>query len=122
LILRKKQGDLLDENTEISTEFAASWSEHFEGKHTHDLFSCSLDDAPDTIENDRIEKVGEVEYTLDGLDMTKVKQTVDEDGTKWYSLDLTLNIRLGDEVGHMVFRILCRGREIGKAELGLATT
>jgi hypothetical protein len=54
--------------------------------------------------------------------MTKVKQTVDENGLKWYQLDLTLNIRLGDEVGHMVFRILCRGREIGKAQLGLSTT
>ena len=69
-----------------------------------------------------IEKVGEVEYTLDGLDMTKVKNIVDANGTRWYKLELTLNIRMSDEIGLLVFRIMCRGREVGKAELGFSYT
>jgi hypothetical protein len=58
---------------------------------------------------------------MDSLDLAKVKQTVDDNSVKWYSLDLALNICLGDEVGHMAFRILCPRKEIGQAQLGIST-
>lgn len=49
----ESQGALLDDDTEISTSFYSHFSEYFDGKHTHDLYSCSLDEAPETIENER---------------------------------------------------------------------
>ncbi|KAF9765176.1 hypothetical protein IL306_002586 [Fusarium sp. DS 682] len=47
------KGALLNEETEISTSFYSHFSEYFDGKHSHDLYSCSLDEAPETIENER---------------------------------------------------------------------
>ncbi|WJG37027.1 uncharacterized protein FOBCDRAFT_146923, partial [Fusarium oxysporum Fo47] len=91
------KGALLDDDTEISTSFYSHFSEYFDGKHTHDLFSCSLDEAPETIENERIEKVGEVLYTIDGIDKTKIKSIQDANGIHWYQLLLTLTIRLSDD-------------------------
>ncbi|KAH7195423.1 hypothetical protein DER44DRAFT_704305 [Fusarium oxysporum] len=91
------KGALLDDDTEISTSFYSHFSEYFDGKHTHDLFSCSLDEAPETIENERIEKVGEVLYTIDGIDKTKIKSIKDANGIHWYQLLLTLTIRLSDD-------------------------
>ena len=44
---------MIDEGTETNTSFSSCFSEYFEGKHTHDLYACSLDDAPDSIENER---------------------------------------------------------------------
>ncbi|KAG4293232.1 hypothetical protein FPRO06_12720 [Fusarium proliferatum] len=93
------KGALLDDDTEISTSFYSHFSEYFDGKHTHDLYSCSLDEAPETIENERIEKVGEVLYTIDdiGIDKTKIKSIQDANGIHWYQLLLTLTIRLSDD-------------------------
>jgi hypothetical protein len=54
--------------------------------------------------------------------MTKIKSTVDDSGIRWYRLELTLNIRMSDEIGLLVFRIICRGKEVGKAELGFSYT
>ncbi|KAJ0131460.1 Secondary metabolism regulator laeA [Fusarium oxysporum f. sp. albedinis] len=117
------KGALLDDDTEISTSFYSHFSEYFDGKHTHDLFSCSLDEAPETIENERIEKVGEVLYTIDGIDKTKIKSIQDANGIHWYQLLLTLTIRLSDdEVGVLVCRIFYRGKEVGKAEIGYSFT
>ncbi|EMT74226.1 hypothetical protein FOC4_g10002707 [Fusarium odoratissimum] len=117
------KGALLDDDTEISTSFYSHFSEYFDGKHTHDLFSCSLDEAPETIENERIEKVGEVLYTIDGIDKTKIKSIQDANGIHWYQLLLTLTIRLSDdEVGVLVCRIYYRGKEVGKAEIGYSFT
>lgn len=65
-----------------------------------------------------IERVGRVVYSLDRLDHTKVRSAV-VDGVTHYSISLTLNIRLNDEMGHLVFRILHGGREVGKAEIDL---
>ncbi|EWG55683.1 hypothetical protein FVEG_17568 [Fusarium verticillioides 7600] len=119
------KGALLDDDTEISTSFYSHFSEYFDGKHTHDLYSCSLDEAPETIENERIEKVGEVLYTIDdiGIDKTKIKSIQDANGIHWYQLLLTLTIRLSDDdVGVLVCRIFCRGKEVGKAEIGYSFT
>ncbi len=69
-----------------------------------------------------IECVGAVRYSLDGLDLTKVKSTVDANGTKWYGVELTLNIRMADEAGVFIYRIMFRGREVGKAELSFSFT
>ncbi|RKL00215.1 hypothetical protein BFJ68_g12900 [Fusarium oxysporum] len=87
------KGALLDDDTEISTSFYSHFSEYFDGKHTHDLFSCSLDEAPETIENE----LGEVLYTIDGIDKTKIKSIQDANGIHWYQLLLTLTIRLSDD-------------------------
>ncbi|KAB5532751.1 hypothetical protein GE09DRAFT_1291926 [Coniochaeta sp. 2T2.1] len=78
-------------------------------KYTHDLYSCSLDDAPETIESDRVEPVGKVVYTLDDLDISKVKSVVDENGSKWCEFELTLTMRMDDEVGHWYSRCCTAG-------------
>lgn len=100
-----------------------------------------MDEAPATIENERmyisfirpivtelvalvakieigIEEVGEVRYSLQGVDQEKLPYKLIDD-VRSYDIPLTLNMRMNDEVGHLVFRILFDGKEIGKAEIDL---
>lgn len=65
-----------------------------------------------------IEEVGEVIYTLLGVDRATLPQ-VTKAGVTHYKIPLTLNIRLGDEAGHLVFRILYQGKEVGKAAISI---
>ncbi|KAK0717343.1 hypothetical protein B0T26DRAFT_775631 [Lasiosphaeria miniovina] len=115
-------GAILNTDTETNTTFGMYVSEGGDLEDAHELYSCSLDDAPEDIENDRIEHVGTIKYSLESIDLTKVKSTVDENGHKWYRLELVLNIRMGDEAGVLVYRIFYRGREVGKAELSFSYT
>ncbi|KAH0528137.1 hypothetical protein TsFJ059_003035 [Trichoderma semiorbis] len=112
------KGELIDHETEINSEFEA----HFKNIPTtrkYTLYSCNLDDAPETIEDDRIEKVGKIVATLDGLNKDDLKH-VEKHGTTYYALPLTLNIRLDDEAGHLAFRIFHRDKEVGKAAINIA--
>ena len=59
---------------------------------------------------------------IGGVDSNTLKSTYDEDGLKWYLLKLTLTIRLSDEVGLLVCRILHRGKEVGKADIAYSFT
>ena len=47
------QGVAIHKDTEVDSVFFAHISEHEIRNYTHNLFCCSLDDAPDTIENER---------------------------------------------------------------------
>lgn len=62
--------------------------------------------------------MGTVSYDLDGIDETKVESVV-KDSVTYYKLHLTLNIRLDDDSGHLVFRLLHDGKEVGKAGIDL---
>jgi hypothetical protein len=66
-----------------------------------------------------VELVGTVAYDLTNIDKSKVRHVV-KDGITQYSVSLTLNIRLDDESGHLVFRILCDGKEVGKAGIDIS--
>ena len=83
---------------------------------------CSNRSSTPGLTRPGIEKVGTIKYNLDNLDVSKVRSVEDENGIKWCKLDLVLNIRMGDEVGHLEPRIFYRGREVGKAELAISTT
>lgn len=70
-----------------------------------------------------IERVGEIEYTLDKLDLSKIEDSkTDEEGRMMYKVWLTLDIRMSDEAGLLVFRVLHNGEECGKAKLGFSYT
>ncbi|CAM1511902.1 Fc.00g094150.m01.CDS01 [Cosmosporella sp. VM-42] len=114
-------GAVIDETTEISSSFQKTMTYGWlYATHRSSLYCCSLDEGPESIESDRIEKVGEVSYTLDKLDMGNVESKVDNDGVKQYRVSFQLNIRLDDESGHLVFRVLHGEKEIGKAAIDLA--
>lgn len=69
-----------------------------------------------------VETIGRILYTLHDMDWSQVpnvKRLIEENGETCTEIPLVLNIRLDDEVGHLVFRILCNGREAGKAKLDL---
>ncbi|KAK1240839.1 hypothetical protein MKX07_006272 [Trichoderma sp. CBMAI-0711] len=112
------KGDLLNHDTEINSEFFTHYTDEIPLSGKHSLYSCSLDDAPDTIENDRVEEVGEIFYTLNGIDRNSLKK-VKRGRHRYYNLPLTLNIRLNDEAGHLTFRILYQGQEVGKAAISI---
>lgn len=44
---------MIDKTTEINSKFLYYYVGRIPKTATHDLYSCSLDDAPETIENDR---------------------------------------------------------------------
>lgn len=64
-----------------------------------------------------IELVGTVEYSLEGIDQSQMDTTFDASGTGWHKVKLTLNVRMGDEAGILMFRIFHKGKEVGKANL-----
>lgn len=67
------------------------------------------------------EQVGEIEFTLDHVDFSKITNTVvDEEGARRYELNLEIDIRLSDESGMLVFKILCQGKECGSSKLGFS--
>lgn len=66
-----------------------------------------------------IELVGTVVYDLSGVVASKL-QSVMKDGVTHYVLNLVLNIRLDDESGHLIFRILHDGKEVGKAGIDIS--
>ncbi|KAM5349521.1 hypothetical protein ACJ41O_006026 [Fusarium nematophilum] len=79
--------------------------------------SGAYDVPAETIDHKNVEKVGAVEYTLSDLNIDELETTVDEDGMRVYKVRLTLNIRLSDEAGVLVFTILSKGKECGQARL-----
>ncbi|KAL6811160.1 actin-like ATPase domain-containing protein [Trichoderma sp. SZMC 28013] len=111
-------GQFIDYETEINVDFCSYFQGDIPKSNEYILYSCNLDDAPETIENERIEKVGEVVATLDGLSKDGLKH-VKKHGTTYYSLPLTLNIRLDDEAGHLAFRIFYQDKEVGKAAINI---
>ncbi|KAL7790952.1 actin-like ATPase domain-containing protein [Trichoderma ceciliae] len=113
------KGSLMDHKTEINSEFIMQYNDHTPPSSKHILYSCNLDGAPTSIENERVEEVGEVGFTLDGVDPKSLQQ-VTKDGTTYYGLPLTLNIRLDDEIGHLAFRILYKNMEVGKAAIDIS--
>ncbi|KAL6822786.1 actin-like ATPase domain-containing protein [Trichoderma sp. SZMC 28015] len=116
------KGTLIDSKTEINSEFVNSYRGPIIKSGEHFLYSCGLDAAPGTIDDNRVETIGRILYTLHDMDWSQVpnvKRLTEEDGETYTEIPLVLNIRLDDEVGHLVFRILCNGREAGKARLDL---
>ncbi|PTB81358.1 hypothetical protein M440DRAFT_1013941 [Trichoderma longibrachiatum ATCC 18648] len=112
------KGSLLDHETAVNIGFEIHVEDSVPLSGTVDLYSCNLDNAPGTIENERIEVVGKVVYTLTGVNQTSLPQ-IRIGRTTHYKIPLTLNIRLGDEAGHLVFRLLYKGEEVGKAEISI---
>ncbi|KAK2594476.1 hypothetical protein QQS21_007823 [Conoideocrella luteorostrata] len=112
------KGDIIDKTTEVNCKFVVYFTGQVSGTRSHNLYSCSLDDGPETIENDRIEEVGSVVYDVTGVNEAELKKAV-KDGVTTYALKLVLNTRLDDEIGHLVFRILYDGKEIGKAGIDI---
>ncbi|EHK16864.1 uncharacterized protein TRIVIDRAFT_195722 [Trichoderma virens Gv29-8] len=111
--------NLVGPDTEINSEFFLQCTGHLPPSDTHTLYSCNLDNSPETIENERVEEVGSVRYTLDRIDRSSIPQ-VTKYGVTYYKLPLTLNIRLDDEAGHLTFRILYQKQEVGKAEINIS--
>ncbi|KAL7934660.1 actin-like ATPase domain-containing protein [Trichoderma chlorosporum] len=92
------------------------------------LASCfgrleSLDAAPGTVDDSRVEEIGQISYTLYDIDWSRIPnvERLTKNGKTFTRIPLVLNIRLDDDVGHLVFRILCNGREAGTAKLDLDT-
>lgn len=65
-----------------------------------------------------VELLGEINYNCATLDESRFK-TITRQGMRHYQIDLTANVRLDDEVGHLAFRVLHDGKELGKAEIVL---
>ncbi|KAK1674777.1 hypothetical protein BDP55DRAFT_694516 [Colletotrichum godetiae] len=82
-----------------------------------------LDQAPATVENDRVEKIGRVEYTIDGLDVDSdsgVERIMDH-GRMVYGVLLTLRIKMSNETGLLIFKIMVGEKEVGQAKLAFSS-
>ncbi|OAA77585.1 Hsp70 family protein [Akanthomyces lecanii RCEF 1005] len=112
------KGSTIHEDTEISYDCNYSVS----GRGPHDLklklYSCNLDNAPDTIENPRIEIVGHAPVTLGDRELATAKR-VARNGRYVYRVEVTIKTRLNDDSGHLIFRVLVRGLEVGRTTIEL---
>ncbi|KPM42135.1 hypothetical protein AK830_g4382 [Neonectria ditissima] len=75
------KNDILTSDSSISHHYRPHLVLPLASQYTFTLYSCSSDEALDTIDNAQVEEVGDVLYTLDRLDLTKVDQAVRKDGT-----------------------------------------
>ncbi|RSL66600.1 hypothetical protein CEP54_003636 [Fusarium duplospermum] len=114
--------DVLDANWKISQVVCWQFKGRLKQPDAIPLLACSSDKGPETIETEDIELVGYIRYTLDKLDLNKTKQTRRRDGSIAYLVGLTLNIRMSDEDGMFVFKILHEGEECGTAKLAFSYT
>lgn len=111
----------MDKSTEISLPLDITISKGGNTEITLDIVACSLDDAPATIESEHVETVGQVKGAIGQLDYSSLRNNVDDKGEKCYLLSFQVITQLGNDVGHMVFRVVAQGKEIGKAELDIST-
>jgi len=98
------------------------------------MYSCSLDLAPETIENDSkcirslvsgtfanvlqdITLEGVITASFADVDLDKLEFKVNADGTRIYRISLTLVIQLGAVEGTLQCKLLFRGREIGQESI-----
>ncbi|XWW96770.1 hypothetical protein V2A60_004750 [Cordyceps javanica] len=103
-------------------EMICDVSQYVSGTKAHDcrlkLFSCNLDEPPDTIENPRVEIVGAVRFRI-GLDHLLEAEKRNINGKVYYRVVMTVHTRLSDDSGHLVFRMLLGGAEIGRTTIAL---
>ncbi|CAG9945212.1 unnamed protein product [Clonostachys rosea f. rosea IK726] len=117
-----KKGDTIQRSTEISSSMAVQCNETHPVKHFVNLYSCSLGKGPDTIEDDGIEQVGQILYSLDLLDLSTLKSIVDSRGVTWYRPEVEIKIRLDDESGLLAFSVWHSGKEVGTAHIEIASS
>ncbi|KAF8857613.1 hsp70-like protein [Acephala macrosclerotiorum] len=117
MIWEMAKGSEIDETTEIVSDFNLHFHEGSPMMIEHKLYSSSLDAAPETIENERVEMIGMIKGSFADVDLTKLESKVDRQGNKVYRVNLALVIRLGAKEGTLLCKLLMRGREIGKATL-----
>jgi hypothetical protein len=108
------KGDVIDSTTEIRADFNIYFSEGGSMTLDHGLYACSLNSAPETIENERVEKVGNIKGSFADIDLNKHEFRVQKDGTKQYRIKFALTIQLGAKDGTLQCKLLMRGREIGQ--------
>lgn len=60
--------------------------------------------------------MGRVHFHLNPTILSTLETTVYE-GKTYMQADLTLNVRLDDQMGHLVFRVLHNGKQVGRAEI-----
>ncbi|KAH8715147.1 Heat shock protein 12B [Beauveria bassiana] len=110
------KGEKIDKDTEINVNIYSS----VRGTHTCSrelkLYSCNLDTAPESIESPRVELVGKLIYNLTEEHISRGKKKIHGSVTG-YRIPLVVNVRLNDEAGHLVYRVLQDGEEIGKANI-----
>lgn len=61
--------------------------------------------------------IGMIKGSFADIDLTKLESKVDKQGNKAYRVNLSLVIQLGAKEGTLLFKLLMRRREIGKARL-----
>ncbi|KAM3557081.1 hypothetical protein ARSEF4850_005239 [Beauveria asiatica] len=82
------------------------------------LYSCNLDTAPDSIESSRVEMVGNIMFNLAKKHLSKAKKKIHK-GVTHYEVPLVVNVRLNDEAGHLVYRVMQDGEEIARENIAL---
>ncbi|KAM0670580.1 hypothetical protein MY8738_000775 [Beauveria namnaoensis] len=110
------KGEKIHKDTDIN--FSATYA--MEGKPPFAakliLYSCNLDMAPDSIESPRVERVGSIMLALTEKHVSKAPKKIHE-GVTHYLIPLVVNVRLNDEAGHLVYRVMQGGEEIGRANI-----
>ncbi|KAK1465439.1 hypothetical protein CCUS01_07556 [Colletotrichum cuscutae] len=71
-----------------------------------------------------VEKIGTVEYTIDGLNVESDSgvERIMEKGRMMYQVSHILRIKMSDETGLLVFKIMVGEKEVGQAKLAFSST
>ncbi|KAM3500197.1 hypothetical protein MY10362_006621 [Beauveria mimosiformis] len=112
------KGEKIHKDTEINFDAVYTLKGPPPLSATLSLYSCNLDIAPDSIESPRVELVGKVNLVLFEKHLSKAKKKTRK-GVINYEVPLIVNVRLNDEAGYLVYRVLQDGVEIGRANIVL---
>ncbi|KAM3433684.1 hypothetical protein MY4824_005810 [Beauveria thailandica] len=111
------KGEKVDKDTEINLDLEANVTARTLSSKVY-LYSCNLDTAPDSIESSRVEMVGSIIFQLTEKHVSKAKKKIYLGGIV-HRVPLVVNVRLNDEAGHLVYRVMQDGEEIARANIVL---
>ncbi|ATY64025.1 Hsp70 family [Cordyceps militaris] len=112
------KGEKVHKDTEINFDCFWTLSGYPPFDRSLTLYSCNLDTAPDNIESDRVEIVGSVMFELTEADLADA-DWITKNGVTHYKAKMVINVKLNDDAGHLVYRVLLDGEEIGRANVEL---
>ncbi|KAK4609911.1 Heat shock protein 12B [Fulvia fulva] len=108
------KGDLIDEDTKLTSSFHSLVYEDSPGSHSSTIYSCDLDDPPDHIRVPGAKKVAQMKMDFKSLDLTQY-QSRWHNGRLLRKVDAEFQIHFGTRRGVLEFSCVAGGKQIGNA-------
>ncbi|KAF2812375.1 actin-like ATPase domain-containing protein [Mytilinidion resinicola] len=114
-----KKGQVIDENTHISTSVRRSYTAGDSLIRTKTLYSSSFEVPPERKTDPGVEVVGTIRHVMQQSHLAKFESSY-KNGKLRYRLCYDREVILGSKEGTLQFRVTCDGEELGTASIEYA--